>query len=88
MRRSGAIVLMLMGGGLVLGNTLRAPSRACQDARTQHLPNANAICSSGGGYAHGGSYGFHSGATSGSTSAIALVTRGGFGSAGHGASGS
>ena len=79
---------MLMGGGLVLGNTLRAPSRACQDARVQHLPNANAICASGSGYAHVGSSGFHSGATSGRTSTMASVTRGGFGMAGHASSGS
>jgi hypothetical protein len=77
-----------MGGGLVLGNTLRVPSRTCQDARAQHLPNANAICASGGGYAHSSSSGFASGTTSARTSSIASVARGGFGVAGHAASGS
>ena len=78
------IILALMGGGLALWSTTRGPSRACLDARAQHLPNASAICGSGnGGTSHGGSSGYRGGASSGWRSSIASVVRGGFGATGH-----
>jgi hypothetical protein len=88
MRRPTAILLVLMGGGVVLWGATRGTSRACTEARAQHRLDAEAICaSSGGSGGHGGSSGyFHSG-TSGSatTAAAATAARGGFGATGHAA---
>jgi hypothetical protein len=89
MRRPTAIVLVLMGGGVVLWGATKGPSRACIDARDQHRHDAEAICAAtGGSGGHGGSGGYYHSGTGGAVAtaaAAAGVARGGFGSAGHAA---
>jgi hypothetical protein len=86
MRRPTAILLVLMGGGVVLWGATRGPSRACTEARAQHRLDAEALCaSSGGSGGHGGSSGYYHNGTGGSATASAAVARGGFGAAGHAA---
>jgi uncharacterized membrane protein YgcG len=75
MYRANMILLVLMGGGLTLWAA--QPSRECRDARARNAPTADQICGrSGGGAGHSGG-GFSSGSRG--TSAVADVTRGGFG---------
>jgi hypothetical protein len=89
MRRPTAILLVLMGGGVVLWGATKGPSRACIDARDQHRHDAEAICAAtGGSGGHGGSGGYYHSGTGGAVAtaaAAAAVARGGFGSAGHAA---
>jgi hypothetical protein len=89
MRRPTAILLVLMGGGVVLWGATRGPSRACADARAQHRLDAETICAStGGSGGHGGSSGYYHSGSSGSAttaSAASAVARGGFGATGHAA---
>jgi hypothetical protein len=89
MRRPTAIMLVLMGGGVVLWGATKGPSRACIDARDQHRHDAEAICAATGGSGrHGGSGGYYHSGTGGAVAtaaAAAAVARGGFGSAGHAA---
>jgi hypothetical protein len=89
MRRPTAIMLVLMGGGVVLWGATKGPSRACIDARDQHRHDAEAICAAtGGSGGHGGSGGYYHSGTGGAVAtaaAAAAVARGGFGSAGHAA---
>ena len=86
MRRPTAILLVLMGGGVVLWGTTKGPSRACADARAQHRLDAEAICAStGGSGGHGSSSGYYHSGTGGSAAIAAAVARGGFGAAGHAA---
>jgi hypothetical protein len=66
-----AIVLMLMGGGLVLGAVVMASGRECRQARDQHRPDAEQICSRSSVVGHGGY-----------VRTAASVVRGGFGDAG------
>ncbi len=86
-------MLMLMGGGLVLWGATRSPSRACMEARAAMRPDAETICRVGSGGGSGGSGGYH-GASSGMASsvgtatALAAVSRGGFGATGASAAGS
>ncbi len=89
MRRPTAILLVLMGGGVVLWGTTRSPSRACAEARAQHRADAETICaSSGGSRGYGGSSSYYHSGTGGAatTAAAAAVARGGFGATGHAAS--
>ena len=97
MRRTTAIVLVLMGGGSVamLSPLLPGTSQACREARAAQRPDAEQVCRSGSGGSHattGGSHGGYygrTGSTPGATAAAASVARGGFGGAGaHAASGS
>ena len=88
MRRATAIILVLMGGGLViLSPFLAQPSKACADARAAQRPDADEICDT----SHGGSHGSWSGGSGGRASAsdathasagAASVERGGFGATG------
>jgi hypothetical protein len=86
MRRPTAILLVLMGGGVVLWGATKTPSRACADARAQHRPDAETICgSTGGSGGHGGSSGYYHSGTGGAVATAAAVAHGGFGAAGHAA---
>lgn len=72
MRRATGITLVLMGGGLAVGLATcggggRASAAECQEARKQNRPDAERICSSGGGRVgsggsggYGGQHGSHS----------------------------
>jgi hypothetical protein len=91
MRRVNMILLVLMGGGLALWSS--RPSAECRDARARNAPNAASICGRTGAWATHSSGGYWGGSTWGSrstggTSSIASVVRGGFGAAFHSAGGS
>ncbi|WP_158931089.1 hypothetical protein [Acidisphaera sp. S103] len=82
MRRTTAIVLVLMGGGLALvsGRTVGK----CQEAQRNHTADADTICRQFGGHGGASAVGYSRGWTRGT---IASVVRGGFGGF-HGGRGS
>jgi hypothetical protein len=98
MGRANVIILVLMGGGLTLWAA--KPSAECQAARDRGEPMADTIChrssfwyGHSSGYAYGrsgsgfGNPGGDARSASATTSSIASVVRGGFGSF-HASSGS
>ena len=66
MQRPTAILLVLMGGGVVLWGATRGPSRACADARAQHRLAETICASTDGSGGHGGSSGYYHSGISGS----------------------
>jgi hypothetical protein len=87
MRRTTAILLVLMGGdATVMASPLRAePSQPCRDAQAAQRPDADEICGISLGGGHGswsGAVGHRPAPPEATPDGAAAVERGGFGATG------